>query len=238
MLGCCCWAAERGTPTWHDASPAVSILDEDVIIARRAWLRRDMVMSSIVYVLGDKTKLQCKGRDDVSRVTSYHWIIDPAALMFSWWCHWFEFWSVNPTLQLNPRPQAQQKATFQNILRNYIHDHGFLVFATSRVAWQFQTDLLSSIETGANFAIRSWKKHLSDWAQSQKAVGGIFFTKKWRVKWSEVEWSEETVKPGLEFDNFKPGLKAVSSNASPGWTVRFWGVMIKFIWKMGSIRPI
>ncbi len=53
-------------------------------------------------------------------------------------------------------------------------------------------DSLSSSETGVNPGIRSWKKHSSDWARCQKAIGGIYFTKKWRG---------ETLHPGLEFDN-------------------------------------
>ncbi len=61
---------------------------------------------------------------------------------------------------------------------------------------------LSSSETG----IQSWKKHLTDWARCQKAIGGIYFPKKWRA---ETPW------------------RAVSSNASPGWTVRFWEGMMK-----------
>ncbi len=56
-------------------------------------------------------------------------------------------------------------------------------------------DLLSSSKTGVNLGIRSWKKHFSDWARCQTAIGGIYFTKKWRA---------ETLQPGLEFDNFKP----------------------------------
>ncbi len=43
---------------------------------------------------------------------------------------------------------------------------------------------------------------------------GICFTKKWRA---------ETLQPGLQFDNFKPSFKAVSSNAPHGLTVRFLG---------------
>jgi hypothetical protein len=75
-------------------------------------------------------------------------------------------------------------------------------------------DLLSSNETGVNPGIRSWKKCLSEWARCQKAIGDIYFTKKWRA---------ETLQPGLEFDNFKPRLKAVSSKASLGWMVRSLG---------------
>ncbi len=59
-------------------------------------------------------------------------------------------------------------------------------------------DLPSSSETGVNPGIRSWKEHLSEWARCQEAIGGIYFTKKWRA---------ETLQPGLEFDNFKPRLK-------------------------------
>ncbi len=41
--------------------------------------------------------------------------------------------------------------------------------------------------------------HLSDWARWQEAIGGIYFTKKWRA---------ENLQPGLVFDNFKPRLKS------------------------------
>ncbi len=60
-------------------------------------------------------------------------------------------------------------------------------------------DAISSSETGVNPGIRSWKKHLYDWAQCQKAIGSIYCTKKWRA---------EILQPGLEFDNFKPWLKS------------------------------
>jgi hypothetical protein len=60
-------------------------------------------------------------------------------------------------------------------------------------------DLLSSTGTRVNAGIKSWKKHLSEWALCQKAIGGIHSTKKWRP---------ETLQPGLEFDNLKPRLKS------------------------------
>jgi hypothetical protein len=40
---------------------------------------------------------------------------------------------------------------------------------------------------------------LSEWARYQKAIGGIYFTKKWRA---------ETLQPGLVFDNFKARLES------------------------------
>ncbi len=82
--------------------------------------------------------------------------------------------------------------------------------------------LLSSSETGINPGIKSWRKHLSDWDRCKKAIGGVYFTKKWRA---------ETLQPGLEFDDFKPWFKTVSSNASSRWTVRFFLVMIGVFWK-------
>ncbi len=57
---------------------------------------------------------------------------------------------------------------------------------------------LSSSETGVNLGIKSWWRHLSEWAQRQEAIGDIYFTKKWRA---------ETLKPRLEFGSFKPRLK-------------------------------
>jgi hypothetical protein len=60
-------------------------------------------------------------------------------------------------------------------------------------------DMLSSITTGVNPGTISCEKHLCEWARCQKAIGGIYFTKKWRA---------ETLQPGFEFDNFKPRLKS------------------------------
>ncbi len=59
-------------------------------------------------------------------------------------------------------------------------------------------DSLSSSETRVNTWIRSWRKHLSECARCQKAVGGVYFTKKQRAV---------TLQPCLEFDNLKPRLK-------------------------------
>ncbi len=58
---------------------------------------------------------------------------------------------------------------------------------------------LSRSETGVNPGIRSWKKRSSEWAWCQKAIGGISFTKKWRT---------ETLRPGLQFADFKPQLES------------------------------
>ncbi len=75
-------------------------------------------------------------------------------------------------------------------------DGRFLVFRSCVI---FQNpDSLSSSESGVNPVIRSWKK-AHDWAWCQKAIRGIYFTKKWRA---------ETLQPGLEFDNVKPRLKS------------------------------
>jgi hypothetical protein len=87
----------------------------------------------------------------------------------------------------------------------------FLVYPFHRLqmwTWQFtgvrsvkisNPDIPSSTETGVNSEIRSWKKHLFEWARCQKAIDGIYFTKKWRA---------ENLQHGLEFDNFKPRLKS------------------------------
>jgi hypothetical protein len=58
-------------------------------------------------------------------------------------------------------------------------------------------DSLSSSETGDSPGIRSWKKHLSEWARCQKAMGGIYFTQKLRA---------QTLQHGSEFDNVKARL--------------------------------
>ncbi len=58
---------------------------------------------------------------------------------------------------------------------------------------------LSSSKKGVKSRNKTLKKHLSEWARCQKAIGGIHFTNKWRA---------ETLQTGLEFDNFKPRLKS------------------------------
>jgi hypothetical protein len=76
-------------------------------------------------------------------------------------------------------------------------DGHFLVFASCVTI--SNPDSLSSSGARVNLGIRSWRKHFSDWTWCQKAIGGIYFTKKWRA---------ETLQPGLlEFDNLKPRLK-------------------------------
>ncbi len=87
---------------------------------------------------------------------------------------------------------------------------------------------LSSSDTGVDPGIRSWKKHSSGWARCQKAIGGIYFTKKWRA---------ETLQPGLEFDNFKPRLESGIFKCIYWLNGSFLGVMIGVFWKRKS-RPV
>ncbi len=61
------------------------------------------------------------------------------------------------------------------------------------------TNLLFTSETRLNLGIRRWKKHWSNWPQCQKAIGEVYFTKKWKG---------DTLQPGLEVDNFIPWLKS------------------------------
>jgi hypothetical protein len=89
-------------------------------------------------------------------------------------------------------------------------------------------NLLSSSDTGVDPGIRSWKKHLSEWARCQKAIGGIYFTKKWRA---------ETLQTGFEFDNFKSRLKSWIFKGISWLNGSFLGVMIRVFWKKES-RPI
>jgi hypothetical protein len=62
---------------------------------------------------------------------------------------------------------------------------------------------LSSTETGVDPEIRSWKNHLSKWARRKKAIGVVYFTKKWKV---------ETLQRGLGIGSFKPRLKGCNFN--------------------------
>ncbi len=81
---------------------------------------------------------------------------------------------------------------------DYKYEHGRFPVSASWATIS-NTDLLSSIETGVNSGIRSWKKRLSKWVWCQKAIGGIYLTKKWRA---------ETLQPCLEFVNIKLRLKS------------------------------
>jgi hypothetical protein len=69
--------------------------------------------------------------------------------------------------------------------------------------------------------------HLSEWVRCQKAISGIYFTKKWRA---------ETVQPSLEFDNFKSRLKTDIFKCI-SWLngLLLLGVMIRVFWKRESI---
>jgi hypothetical protein len=100
-------------------------------------------------------------------------------------------------------------------------DVKMVVFRWPQVSWQFQTfACFLAVKQGVNPVTRSWKTHLLEWGGCHEAFVWIYYTEKWRA---------ETLRSGLEIDNFKPpGLKAVSSNAYPGWMVRFWGVMLRF----------
>ncbi len=75
--------------------------------------------------------------------------------------------------------------------------------------WSFSNFRVLRDNLKLRFAFQLWKrrlswnkklkKHLSEWASCQKAIGGIYFTKKRRA---------ETLQPGLEFDNFKSRLQS------------------------------
>jgi hypothetical protein len=98
--------------------------------------------------------------------------------------------------QLTSDSSSHRRTEEGNI--DYRCEDGRLMVSASCVTIS-NLDSLSTSETGNNSGIRSWKKHSSEWARCQKAIGGIYFTKKWRA---------ETLQPGLEFDNFKPRLKS------------------------------
>jgi hypothetical protein len=55
------------------------------------------------------------------------------------------------------------------------------------------------VKKGLILKYKKLKKIVSEWARCQKAIGGIYFTKKWRA---------ETQQSCSEFDNFKPWLKS------------------------------
>ncbi len=68
----------------------------------------------------------------------------------------------------------------------YRCEDGRLPLSASCVAIS-NPDLLYSSETGVDPWMRSWKKRLSECVQCQKAIGGIYFTK--RVKnWDSTAW--------------------------------------------------
>ncbi len=71
-----------------------------------------------------------------------------------------------------------------------------VVFRCPHVAWHSGNS--KPRLTGVNPEMRSWEKHLPEWAWSLKAIDGIYFTKNGRA---------ETIQRGLEFDNFEPRLE-------------------------------
>ncbi len=74
------------------------------------------------------------------------------------------------------------------------------VFQCPRGTWQSQTPIcFPTVKQGLNLEKETGIKTFTRWAQCQKPIGGIYFTKKWKA---------ETFQPGSEFDNFKPRLKS------------------------------
>ncbi len=94
------------------------------------------------------------------------------------------------------RRQQRWPAPYYHII--YICEDGRFPESESCVTIPNSDSLSSSNETWVIPEIRSWKSTCNVWAWCQKAIGGIYFTEKWRV---------ETIQPNLEFDNFKPRLK-------------------------------
>jgi hypothetical protein len=86
-------------------------------------------------------------------------------------------------------------------------------------------NLLSCSETGINPGIRSWKKHLSHWPWPLKAIGGIYFTTKWRA---------QILQSGVEFDTFKARLKSCIFKCIFFLKASFSGVMIRVLWNKES----
>jgi hypothetical protein len=75
-----------------------------------------------------------------------------------------------------------------------------IVFQWPWAAWHFQTPgSLSSSETAGNPGIRSWKTLIWMRPTSKRPWWHIFHRYKWR---------DETLQPGLELDNLKPGLES------------------------------
>ncbi len=77
-------------------------------------------------------------------------------------------------------------------------------FRSPGVAWQLKAKPRFAFQhlnwsSMAHHGIWSWNKHLPEWARWQKAIGGIYYTKRWRA---------ETPQPGLEFENYKPWLES------------------------------
>jgi hypothetical protein len=87
--------------------------------------------------------------------------------------------------------------------------------------------LLSISETRVDPGIGSWRKQASEWARCQKAIGGIYFPKKWKA---------ETPHLGFEFDIFKPRLESSIFKCISWLNGSFWGWWSRLFWKRESIR--
>jgi hypothetical protein len=92
-----------------------------------------------------------------------------------------------------------------------------VVFEGPQITWQLTPDWLSSTETRGNAWLKSWKKHLSEWAHCHnKAIGCIHSTKTWRA---------QNLQPSSKFDNSKPKLKSDMSSRYISWlNVSLFGV--------------
>ncbi len=96
-------------------------------------------------------------------------------------------------------------------------DVKMVIYLCPRFKWQFQTlTCFPAVKPGLVLEreAEKKKKHSSDWARFQKAMGGIYFPKNWRA---------EILQPGLEFDNFKPWLQIVIFNCISWMNGSFFG---------------
>ncbi len=112
------------------------------------------------------------------------------------WQHFGTFWDGNWARVIR-RISNRSRAVGS---RDYRCEDGRFQVASRCVTISNPNTLSNSETWEVNPGIWSGKKkHSSDWARFQKAIGGIYFTKKWRA---------EILQPGLEFDSFKPRLKS------------------------------
>ncbi len=169
---------------WDDVVERTEKVYEMVREDRKSYAFKDRFFKWVLFV--------CLTEKVAANISEYRnelfvWILAMSFL--------FEIWQCSSCSESNEKRSSW--STFINTIDYRCEDGRFPVSASCVTI--LIPDSLWSRETMVYFGIKSWKKHLSDWARCQKAVGGIYFTNKWRA---------ETLQPGLGFHNFKPRLQS------------------------------
>ncbi len=122
------------------------------------------------------------------------------------------------------RPRVRSRDVNRGLIIDYRCEDGRFLMFVGCVAISNSESLFSS-ETGVNSGTRSWK---NTW------LNELYVRKPLVVSISQ---RSEELRPGLEFDNFKPRLKSCIFKSISWLNGSFFGVLIWVFWKRKS-RPV